>query len=563
MFGLPASSSARVRWPLVVLLLSIALTAVAVVDAQRAVRSQQRVAERALREYASFAAWSYSRHLTEMMLLMSREAIGAVNHGDALHTGAQVPHATDLAAYLPWDASCPCHRTRTGPRPTTFFAMQVGKPAIEVGRADHERMLPRASDDRATTAMTAALDVPRDYAPAEGRWIVDSLTRRVRGERDRGYSYVVASRGDARYLLSYTLMPTAWGDTMVYGARYDSAAFARLFGDVLDANGLLPRTFTEGRRNRDVLAVRVADAAGRPLFDSAPGVTSPLNAHLDLPGRVGALALDVVIRPEVAGTLLIGGLPRSRLPFLLGLLALAAALSIVAVAQLRREGELARVRADFVSSVSHELRTPLAQIRLYVETMRLGRAASEADRAWALERVDRETTRLTHLVDKVLRFSTAGRGLSAAPERVDAAAAVSQIVEEFRPLALSRRATIALATAPAPPVTVAADGLRHIVLNLLDNAVKYGPPGQTVRVDVAPVGGEVRIAVADEGSGVPAREREAIWLPFRRGAAAGAEGGSGIGLTVVRSTVEQAGGRAWVESAEGGGARFVVALPVA
>src|SRR3712207_9341441 len=76
---------------------------------------------------------------------------------------------------------------------------------------------------------------------------------------------------------------------------------------------------------------------------------------------------------------------------------------------------------------------------LYVETMRLGRAASEADRAWALERVDRETTRLNHLVDKVLRFSPASRGLAAPPERVDAAAEVSQIRSEEHTAELQSR----------------------------------------------------------------------------------------------------------------------------
>src|SRR5918997_1892544 len=82
----------------------------------------------------------------------------------------------------------------------------------------------------------------------------------------------------------------------------------------------------------------------------------------------------------------------------------------VAGAQLRREGELARIRSDFVSSVSHELRTPLAQIRLYVETMRLGRFATDAQRTRAVEHIDRETRRLSHLLENVLRFARGARG---------------------------------------------------------------------------------------------------------------------------------------------------------
>src|SRR5881275_1833860 len=86
-------SSLRFRIPLIVLLASIGLTALAVVDAQRAVRSQQAVTQRALREYATFAAWSYAQHLNEVFNTLLRESLGAVNHGDNMHTNPTVPHA--------------------------------------------------------------------------------------------------------------------------------------------------------------------------------------------------------------------------------------------------------------------------------------------------------------------------------------------------------------------------------------------------------------------------------------------------------------------------------------
>src|SRR4029078_10364719 len=122
----------------------------------------------------------------------------------------------------------------------------------------------------------------------------------------------------------------------------------------------------------------------------------------------GAAHLEVPVRPGQGSGFVIGGLPRSRLPLLLGLLLLAAAMSVIAVMQIRRESELAGLRADFVSSVSHELRTPLAQIRLYLETLQLGRTSTDEQRRWALSHVERETTRLAHLVENVLRFSTLG-----------------------------------------------------------------------------------------------------------------------------------------------------------
>jgi signal transduction histidine kinase len=350
---------------------------------------------------------------------------------------------------------------------------------------------------------------------------------------------------------------------MVYGARYSTTALSDLLSGVLDGNGLLPSTFTEGRRNRDVLAVRVSDHSGRRIFDSAPGLTSPLESHIELPSRAGALGVDAIIRPEVAGTLIIGRLPGSRLPMLFGVLGLAGALAIVAVAQLRREGELARLRADFVSNVSHELRTPLAQIKLYLETLRLGRAKTEAEREWSLGHIDRETTRLHFLVENVLRFSRFGRGEATIATAVDVGDEVERIVEEFRPLAASRRVRIVCDIGARPTLAMRPEALRQILLNLLDNAVKYGPSEQTVRISLAQRDSNVQLSVADEGPGVPVREREQIWTPFMRGAAARAKGGSGIGLTIVREVVEQHGGRCWVEPImPSGGARFVVTLPL-
>ena len=283
----------------------------------------------------------------------------------------------------------------------------------------------------------------------------------------------------------------------------------------------------------------------------------------------GGLMAEVALRPSAIDKLFIGGLPRSRLPLLVGLLGLTAGLVVVAVWQLRREQELARMRAGFVSSVSHELRTPLAQIRMFSETLRLGRVRSEAERERSLEIIDQEARRLTHLVDNVLQFSRAERRtIHLAPERTELGAHVRETIDSFLPLARARGVTIR--AEPADRLVIAVDryALRQMLLNLLDNAVKYGPTGGTVTVSVSAAGDRARICVDDQGPGIAPQHRERVFAPFYRleRDANSAVAGSGLGLAVVRELAVLHGGAAWVEDAPGvggaGGSRFVIELPL-
>jgi len=261
---------------------------------------------------------------------------------------------------------------------------------------------------------------------------------------------------------------------------------------------------------------------------------------------------------------------RPGLPLLLGFLTLTAALAVVALAQLRREQELARLRADFTSSVSHELRTPLAQILLFGETLALDRVRSPDERRAAAETIVQEARRLLGLVENVLHFAQAERGATQLEARaIDLAPVLGSVVAAFAPLADAAR--VQLTTALDGDVAAVADplALRQIVLNLLDNAVKYGPPGQTVMLGATRAGAWTRVWVEDGGPGVPESDRERIWSPFvrlgrdRNAYATGGQArtGSGIGLAVVRELTTRMGGHAWVEPGARGGARFVVELP--
>lgn len=244
----------------------------------------------------------------------------------------------------------------------------------------------------------------------------------------------------------------------------------------------------------------------------------------------------------------------------------------------RRETAAVQLRSTFVASVSHELRTPLTQVRMYAEMLRLGLLSSADDRAKALGVIEKEAGRLTLLIERALAYVRTGQAAPAPPtESVVVAEAITRALDAITPLASERHVRLRYDVDAALAVAIARDDLHQVLLNLLDNAIKYGPVGQMVQIGAqrdpsADENGRIRITIRDHGTGIPVTERETIWQPFRRGYAASAwsTSGTGIGLVVVRDLVERAGGRAFVEdappSAENGstrGAVFVVELPPA
>ena len=193
---------------------------------------------------------------------------------------------------------------------------------------------------------------------------------------------------------------------------------------------------------------------------------------------------------------------------------------------------------------------------------------TEAQVERSLRVIDSEARRLTFLVDNVLNFARIENDVrhpSAVP--TDVGRVVDEAIEAFGPLAETRNARVQATVAPGLRVLADPRALHQIILNFLDNALKYGPVGQTVRVTATSVGDHVRLTVDDEGPGVPPAERSKVWRQFYRlvggsGDSKGPEvGGTGIGLAVVSELVTAYGGRVAIEDAPAGGARFIAELP--
>jgi signal transduction histidine kinase len=315
-------------------------------------------------------------------------------------------------------------------------------------------------------------------------------------------------------------------------------------------------------------SIIITDRYGYEIYRSAVQYNSPFAARDTIGKDLGDFYAQTTLRGSIADQLIIGGLPKSRLPLILGLLVLTAVLIGTALVQLGRESQLARLRSDFISGVSHELRTPLAQIRMFSETLVLGRVRSDEERRRSLAIIDQESRRLTHLVENLLHFSRSERQTThVTPEPTALAPLVQEVIDGFAPLAAARGATLSASVPPDLVVPADPGAVRQMLLNLLDNAVKYGPAGQEVRIGATREDGTARLWVDDGGPGIPRPDRERVWERFwrlerDRGSAVA---GSGIGLAVVRELASLHHGRAWIDDpppATGGGTRVVIELPV-
>jgi len=222
------------------------------------------------------------------------------------------------------------------------------------------------------------------------------------------------------------------------------------------------------------------------------------------------------------------------------------------------------VRRDFVANVSHELRTPLAAIKSVIETLDAG-ALDEPDVARDfLERADSEVDRLVRMVEELLELSRIESGEAPMEEApVDMGEVVRDAVMRFQPRA-SRQGLDLTVTVDddLPTVLGDADHLERVVVNLVQNAIKFTPPGGRVDVAATTSGGRLLVQVTDTGEGIFAEDLGRIFERFYKADRSRVSGGTGLGLAVAKHAVEAHGGSIQAESEPGKGATFTFTLPV-
>ena len=545
------------------LLVCLVLVAALTWQAQDAARSHRRVAEEVLRDYARLAADEFIRRsLSQVGFYGYYKILSALSAEDS----ATPPSHATLAA------TADSATRRALPLARYFFTLDATTRRLELSR-------PAPAAEATAREAPGAMDA-RAPSAAVAQWLRSELEappETVDGDAP-AFSVRHPVIDGMQHSFVFRRAETAPdGTPLLLGFEVDGAIQSQWLANALDRGPLLPESLTQAEGESDFLLLTVTDATGHERFraghaerlrrDGSAAYLS-IQAHYGerYEGLFDGFTVQVSLYPETAARLLIGGLPRSRLPTLIGLLILTVGLLMAAIVQLRRSRDLARLRSDFVSRVSHELRTPLTQIRMFAETLILGRVRTDEERRRSLRIIDQEARRLSHLVENILQFSRSERGtMRLTPEPCQLAPMVRTLVRDFAPLVGAGEVSFVIHPADDAVVAIDGDAMRQILLNLLDNAVKYGPAKQQVRIGIeSGSDGMARLRVEDEGPGVPAPERQRIWRSFhrlerdRRSAVAG----TGIGLAVVRELVALQSGRIRVEAGRRGGACFVIEMPM-
>ena len=295
-----------------------------------------------------------------------------------------------------------------------------------------------------------------------------------------------------------------------------------------------------------------SEARGRPIVDVLPGWTA-IEGRIPV-GEGGAPGGAVTLPFELDGAEL-----------WLSFVAVRSAEGVVyAFRNLTTERRLEEAKSEFIATVSHELRTPMAGIYGAAQTLlREDVEFSEESRRTLLQIIATQAVRLTEITEEVLLAGRLDRDdLPVRQEPVDVSALAAEAVAAMRPR-VPPETILELATEAQGAATGDGDRLQQVLVNLLDNAVKYSPSGGRVVLRVEDGARSVRLSVADEGVGIPAAEQQRVFEKFYRldNQLTRAGGGTGLGLYITRELVRRMGGTIAVRSEPGAGSTFTVELP--
>jgi PAS domain S-box-containing protein len=441
----------------------------------------------------------------------------------------------------------------------------AASPFAAVAESGHAQLVPEVSDEMLAQASVDDLHLGILRELGLVSYMCVPL---VAHERTLGVITFVTAESDRRYTeadLGFAeelgrRAGTAIENARLYSQAEEQARAARVLATVGDGVFLVDRDGIVRLWNPAAQAITRIDeeaAVGRPVAEVIHGWNEIVPRIPVASGVGGGTVRAASIPVELRGTDL--WLSISGVGFDEG--------TVFAFRDLTEERALEQMRSDFVATVSHELRTPLAAI--YGAALTIRRPDLELDdelRNHLLGVVAEESENLKQKVEELLLASQVDAGqLPTSLEACDAPALVTGAIESAETHRAENIQISLDVEDDLPPVRADPNQYRQVVVNLLDNAVKYSPDGGDVRLRLERNGNSVRLSVRDTGLGIPQKEQRRIFEKFyrldphmRRGV-----GGTGLGLYIVRELVHRLEGKVWVESAEGEGSTFFVELPVA
>lgn len=428
--------------------------------------------------------------------------------------------------------------------PFVLYASRLLLQSPAIADRDRQRVVQVLGDVMASPRLNAAAAyMVRDIA----RELVDAPFARAIDARVRDLEQTVSLRADLA-ALGVAVTEDRHSSWVPYGPA--------------DNLWLIGTTAMAG--HREVIALRAA-----PLFEAVHAATAvTLTASEDgeslAPGFSGIRA--VVSPGALAGA---AAESRRRRSFYLTAMLLVIGVSILSAVLLwrdvRRELQVAQLRALFVSSVSHELRTPLTAIKMFADTLLMGRAAPDAQREY-LRIIVSESERLTRLLNNLLDFSTIEARQTVYRLRPQSLADVVRAAANSMTYGLAQQGfelRVSIADG-LPVVAIDPDAIQQAVVNLLSNAAKYSGDSRIVELEVAIAREHVVVAVTDRGLGIAAAEQARIFEKYYRVRDGSTDriAGTGLGLTLVEHIARGHGGCVTVRSRLGEGSRFAMEIPL-
>ncbi|HZR57079.1 MAG TPA: HAMP domain-containing sensor histidine kinase [Terriglobales bacterium] len=407
-----------------------------------------------------------------------------------------------------------------------------------------------------------------------GTWMAasyDDFEKELKMSDKKGKHYYFESNWVARddkhvyqSIAHFLVTDPKTGDGAIAGMVFDAEYLRdQFFPDALDSVMSHNSSEPQGVRNRPVLMIH-AKSDSHPLVASAGWDGGEPEVERNMEGAFPGLTLAMKMRGT---TLAAMGAHFAHTSFLIlgGLSLLLAGGIFLTYHNVSKEMALARLKSDFVSNVSHELRTPLALIRLYAETLELGRLNSQDKCHEYYQIIRKESERLTALINNILDFSRIEAGRKEYDFReTDLSELVRNTLESYRYQIEQHGFSFEEKINPVPALRVDREAMARSLVNLVNNALKYSQDRKYIGVNLYREDGSIKLEVIDHGIGIPEEEQNKIFEKFYRVGDPLVHNtkGSGLGLSLVRHIVQAHRGIVRVDSTPGQGSKFTIALPI-